>query len=53
MSSAMMTASQPLGRGSPVSTGTYSPSDSVTGVVSVAPKLLAASSATPSIAQAW
>ena len=49
-SSAMMTASQPSGMGSPVSTTVYFSSVSVTGVVSVAPKLSAAKSAIPSIA---
>ena len=52
MSSAMMTASQPSGRGSPVSTGMYCPAASSTGVVSVAPKVREAASATPSMAQA-
>ena len=46
----MMTASQPSGIGSPVSTTVNCASESVTGVVSVAPKLSRAQRATPSIA---
>ena len=49
-SSTMMTASQPSGMGSPVSTSVNCPGRSVTGVVSVAPKLSRAKSAMPSMA---
>ena len=51
-SSTMMTASQPSGIGSPVSTTTNCSAVSVTGVVSVAPKLFFASKAMPSMALA-
>ena len=52
MSSTMMTASQPSGIGSPVSTTANCSGVSVLGVVSVAPKLSAAWIATPSMALA-
>ena len=52
MSSTMMTASQPSGIASPVSTTTNWFSRRVTGVVSVAPKLSLARRATPSMALA-
>ena len=48
----MTTASQPSGIGSPVSTTVKRPARSVTGVVSVAPKVSAAHRATPSMALA-
>ena len=51
-SSTIITASQPSGRGSPVSTTVKLSMPSVTGVVSVAPKLSLAARAIPSIAQA-
>ena len=51
-SSTIMTASQPAGIGSPVSTTVNCPAASVTGVVSVAPKLSFAFIAMPSMALA-
>ena len=48
----MITASQSPGIGSPVSTTVYCPPESVTGVVSVAPKVSRACTATPSMAEA-
>ncbi len=51
-SSAITTASQPSGTGSPVSTAVNASAPSVTGVVSVAPKVALASRAMPSMAQA-
>ena len=50
ISSTMITASQPSGMGSPVSTTVNCPSRRVTGVVSVAPKLPFANNAMPSMA---
>ena len=51
-SSTMMTASRPSGRGSPVSTSVYCSGERDTGVVSLAPKVSAARTAMPSMAQA-
>lgn len=51
-SSTMMTASCPSGRGSPVSTTAYCSGARETGVVSLAPKVSAAVTAMPSMAQA-
>src|SRR3954471_14300245 len=48
----MTTASKPSGSGSPVSTTTYASGASHTGVLSLAPTVSAARTATPSIAEA-
>src|SRR3954464_7851716 len=48
----MTTASKPSGSGSPVSTTTYASAASQTGVLSLAPTVSAARTATPSIAEA-
>src|SRR3954451_1093062 len=48
----MTTASKPSGSGSPVSTTTYAPGSTNTGVLSLAPTVSAARTAIPSIAEA-
>src|SRR3954451_8850016 len=48
----MTTASTPSGSGSPVSTTTYAPGSTNTGVLSLAPTVSAARTAMPSIADA-